>query len=256
MRRLASLLLLAAACNGTESSQLDFPAGELQDFILRFNRGSITVRNPEEGEKADVCVVKVKESGGAETLGAAARFNVNATKKRLRLGQRRNEAELRLDVEVVLPAGTHLDLVLREGPIRVRGKFGRVSATTSAGDVAADLAQCAAATIKAAEGDVDLVLGSARIEGDATCETLAGNASLRIAPGFRGPVQLYSGSAEIDLGEAPVVEFLVDPDKKSARAFAGTPMTKEEVEKARKENRWPAGLWAKTQRGRASFRVG
>lgn len=255
MRRLASLLLLAAACNGTQSSELSFPAGELEDFILRFERGSVTVRHPATGENADACLVKVKESGGEKALGAEARFNVAATNKRVRLAQRRNEKGLRLDVEVVVPEGANLDLVLRDGAITIRGGYGSVAATTTKGDVTADLAQCDSAAIKSAEGDVTLDLHSPRVKGDVTCETLAGDARLKIAPGFRGPVQLYSGSAEIDLGSAPAVRFLVDPEKKSARAFAGTPMSKEELEQARKENRWPPGLWAKTQNGRAVFRV-
>ncbi|MHC4847191.1 MAG: DUF4097 family beta strand repeat-containing protein [Planctomycetota bacterium] len=255
MRRLVCLLLFAAACSGSESSELSFPAGELEDFILRFQRGSITVRHPTGNEDPKTCLVKVEESGGAETLTAEARFNAAVTKRRVRLRQRRNEPKLSLKVEVVVPKGVHLDLVLREGSISIDGSFGRVAATTTTGAITANLASCEAATVKASSGDVELSLGKSTIKGNVTCETLSGDCTVTIPAGLRGPINLYSETAQIDLGKQPKVAFLLDPERKSARAFAGTKMSPEELAQAKKENRWPPGIWGKTQSGKVTFRV-
>ncbi|MHC4938192.1 MAG: DUF4097 family beta strand repeat-containing protein [Planctomycetota bacterium] len=255
MRRLLPLLLLATACNGAESSELSFPAAELEDFILRFNRGSITVRHPTAKEKADVCLVKVKESGGEKTLAAKDRFNVAITTKRIRMRQRRNEPKLNLEIEVVLPQGVHLDLVLREGSIAVAGAFGRIAATTTSGSVTATLESCEGAALKSSTGDVAFSLAKPVIKDDVTCETLDGDCAVTLPAGYRGPINLYSGTSSIDLGETPADAFLLDAEKKSARAFAGTKMGEEELAKAKKENRWPPGVWGKTQKGKVTFRV-
>jgi len=254
MRR-ALVLLLLAACNGEHESEMRFPAGGLEEFVLRFQRGSIAVRHPKDGEDAGTCVVKVVERGGAEALGAEKRFSATATDKRIVIDQRRNEEGLRLDVEVVVPRGVDIDLVLREGPVTVEGAYGRVAATTTTGDVAAALESCAGAKVKAAEGDVSITLRKPGIESGVTCETLAGDAALTVPAGFRGPVQVYSGSARLDLGKDPAIEFFVDPAKQSARGFAGTPLTGDEKRRMREEGWQPPAVWARTQDGVAAFRV-
>ena len=256
MRRLVWLLVLAAACNGTQNSELTFPAGKLEDFILHINRGSIRVRHATGDEKADVCLIKLTESGGEKTLGAAKRLSPATTERRIRLRQRRNERDLRLDIEVVVPKGVNLDLVVREGSIRLAGTYGRVAVVTTTGGVVAQLERCAALTVKALDGDLSVAVKSGRLEGDLRCETTRGDCSLTIGPDYRGPIQLFSGSAKIDLGDAPAATFRLGAEKKSARAFAGTPMSAEERVQAEKENRWPPGIWVKTQDGAVTFRVG
>jgi len=254
MRRLLPLILLASACGGAETSELTFPAGELTEFILRLNHGAVIVRNPRGDEKPDLCVVRVTESGGAEVLGAKERFNVSVTKARLRMRQRRNEADLRLELLVILPKGVNVDVVLNDGGVRLEGSFGLASVTCKQGDVIADPLRIAGGSLKTLNGKVRLVLTESKLESDLTCETIEGEIFLQIPLAFRGPVHLYSANSKLDYGDKPKMQLTIDPDRKNARGFAGKQMTTEELEAAHKSGRWPPGIWGKSGKGKVAFR--
>ena len=255
MQRLPVLFLLLAACSGEETSELTYPAAKLKDFILRINHGAVVVRHPRGEEKKDVCRLILKESGGEKVLGAKARFNPQVTDERIRLRQRRNEPGLRLDIEVVVPEGIDIDIVVREGGIRLEGNFGAAKANCTNGDIHVDAGNLKSGTFKTNAGSVTLELKKPKIEGDVVCESVEGNVSLRLPAGYRGPIRLLSASSEFDFGASPPVAFLLDSDKQSARAFAGTPMSSEARVKAEKTNKWPPGAWAKTSKGKITFRI-
>ncbi len=255
MQRLPALFLLLAACTGEETSELTYPAGKLQDFILRINHGAVVVRHPRGEEKRDVCRLVLKESGGEKVLGAEARFNPQITDERIRLRQRRNEPGLRLDIEVVVPEGIDIDIVVREGGIRLEGSFGTAKATCTSGDIYVDAANLKGGAFKTNAGSVTLELAKPKIERDVQCESIDGNVSLRLPAGYRGPIRLLSGTSEFDFGPNPPVAFLLDSDKRSARAFAGTPMSSEARVEAVKTNKWPPGVWGKTTKGKITFRI-
>ncbi|MEM8884710.1 MAG: hypothetical protein AAGD14_11620 [Planctomycetota bacterium] len=255
MHRLACVaLVLVTGCTEAATSELTFPAAQVEDVILHFNHGSITVRHARDGEKNDVCILRVTESG-TEALGAEKRFAPNVSEKRIRLRQRRNEEKLKLDVELVVPAGVDLDLVLREGPIKVDGTYGRVGVTTTKGDVTANFARCEGATLKSLEGKVHLTLESGRLTHDVVCESTRGDVSLNVPTGFRGPVQLFSGAAKLKLPERPTFQLLVDAGRKSARGFAGSPLDEEEKRKGMSENKWPASIFGKSPQGTVELRT-
>ena len=100
-----------------------------------------------------------------------------------------------------------------------------------------------------------LELAKPKLERDVQCESIDGNVSLRLPAGYRGPIRLLSGTSEFDFGPNPLVAFLLDSDKRSARAFAGTPMSSEARVEAAKTNKWPPGVWGKTAKGKITFRI-
>jgi len=255
MHRLPVLFLLVAACSGEEVSELTYPAGKLKEFILRVNHGAIVVRHPRGDEKKNVCRVIMAESGGEEVLGAKDRLNPQVTEERIRLRQRRNEPGLRLDIEVVVPEGIGVDIVVREGGIRLEGSFGAASATCTTGDVHIDAQHLDRGAFKTRIGSVKLELAKPNILRDVVCETVEGDVFVRIPAGYRGPITLRSRTGALDFGQNPPVAFLLDADKQSARAFAGTPMSADERVEAEKTNKWPAGIWGKTGKGKVTFRV-
>jgi len=244
----------AGGCTGAETSELTFPAGQLTEFILRINHGAVVVRNPVKGEKPDACVVRVTESGGAETLGAKERFNASVTGARIRLRQRRNEKHLRLDLVVIVPKGVNVDVVVNEGGIRLEGTFGLTRATCKNGDVIADPLQTAGGALKTLNGDVRIVLTGPKIEADLKCETVTGDVSLSIPLAFRGPINLRSGSARIDYGDKPKMLLKLSADRRSARGFAGNRMSEAELDAANESGRWPPGIWGNAGKGRVVFR--
>jgi hypothetical protein len=257
MRRLLLVLLLpVSACAGEKPSEMSFPAAELKDFILRINHGPVIVRNHRKGEKSDVCVLRLKESGGKEVLGADKRFNASVTKKRVRLQQRRNEPGLRLEIELVVPKGIDLDVNVREGGIRLEGEFGMVKATCTDGDVVADPVRVAGGTLKTFTGAAKLVLGKGALRADLSCETMEGEATVRLADDFRGPIHLLSGVGKIDYGKNPKVRLRIDAEKKHALGFAGRRMTAEEQTAAAQGGKTPPGVWGKSQKGKVVFRMG
>jgi hypothetical protein len=255
MRRIMPILLLAIACNDTHESRLSFPVKSINEVILHANTGSIHVRHPAKGEDAKVLLLLVKESGGKSSLGAKKRIQVTQTKKRIRMRPRRNEEGLRLDLELVVPKGLTIDIVLRDGDVRIEGEFATVAATVTNGNINATLNACDGAVVRSRVGDVTVKLLKPKLKRDVRCETLTGNASLEIPSGFRGPINLESASAKLDLGDAPKVALLVDASRTSARGFAGTPMTSDERVEAEKTRRWPPGVRAKSQTGTVLFRV-
>ena len=254
MRRLLPVILLASACGGTETSEMTFPAGELKEFILRVDHGAVVVRNPQGDEKRDTCVVRVTESGTPKALGAKERFNASVTKERLRLRQRRREEKLRLELLVIVPKGVNIDIVVRDGGVRLEGEYGLATVTCTAGDVVADPLKAVGGTLKTREGNVMVVLESEQLESNLACETIEGAVSLHIPIGLHGPVHLFSGSAEIDYGKEPRMLLKLDPDRKNARGIAGRLMTQDEIEVANRTGRWPPGVWAKTGKGKVVFR--
>jgi len=251
MRRLlVPLGLLLGSCNADETSEITFPAGQLTEFILRLNHGAVIVRNPIGDEKPDLCVVRVKESGVSKPLGAKERFNANVTKERVRLRHRRNEPGLRLDTLVIVPKDVNIDIVINEGGIRAEGTFGLMSLTCKDGDVIADPVRTAGGALKTLRGNVTLVLENPKIESNLTCETLEGDASLRIPLAYLGPIILESASAQLDFGKDPKMLFLLNPDKTSARRL----MSPEQREKAKLSGRTSAGIWGKTSKGKVVLR--
>ena len=233
---------------------MTFAGGELKEFILRITHGSVVVRNPQGDEKPDLCVVRVTETGTSKPLGAKERFNVSATKERLRLRHRRNEPKLRLEVLVIVPKGVNVDVGVRDGGIRLEGKFGLATATCTSGDVIADPLWAVGGSLKTLEGKVKVVLKESTLESNLSCETIEGEVALHIPLALRGPVHLYSGSSEIDYGEEPKMVLRLDPERKNARGVAGPLMTQDQVEVAKRSGRWPPGVWAKSGKGKVIFR--
>lgn len=255
MRRILPLLVLAIACNDTLDSKLSYPAESLREVILRVNIGSVRVRHHAAGEDAKKLLLLMKESGGAEALGADKRLQVTQTEGRIRFRPRRNEKDLRLDIVLVVPKGITVDLVLRDGNVHIEGEFATLSAIVTNGNIMAVVGACDGAVLKSLVGDVSMRLLKPKLLRDVTCETLTGSVSLEIPLGFRGPINLESAAAKLDFGESPKVGLLVDASRTSARGFAGTPMTQEELVEANKSQRWPPGVRAKAQTGTVSFRV-
>ena len=254
MRRVLPLIaLLIASCSETKESELRIPADKLKEFILHANVGSISVRNAKVGSTE--CVLKLKESGGKSALGAEKRFQVSRTDERVRLNTRQGEEGLRLDIELTVPNGITIEAVLRTGDIDIDGSFAVVAATTTTGNIKAKLAACAGASVKSRTGNVSLTVAERKPKSDVRAETITGDVSLTIAGGFRGPVQLNSGSAKFDFGEEMKMSLLVGPDRKSARGFAGTPMGEDELAKAHKTGVWPPGVWGVTKTGTVTFRI-
>lgn len=254
MRR--ALLLIAtflASCAETHESELRLSADKLKEFILHANAGSISVRNAPVGTSE--CILKLKESGGEEGLGAEKRFQVSRTDARIRLNTRQGEEGLRLDVELLVPKGITIEAVLRTGDITLDGSFATVAATTTTGNVSAKLSACEGVSLKSRTGNVKLETDERAPKKDIRCETITGDVWVGIAGGFRGPIQLNSGSAKFDFGKELKVSLLVDPDRKSARGFAGTPMTPDELAEAHKTGVWPPGVWGVTKTGTVAFRV-
>ncbi len=255
MRRFLPILLLSIACNDTLDSKLTFSGGSIQEVVLHANFGSIHVRHAAKGEDAASVLLLMKESGGAETLGAEKRLQVTQTNRRLRIQQRRNENGLRLDMELVVPKGVTVDIVLRDGNVRIEGEFTTVAVVVTNGNIEANLGTSGGVKLQARVGDVSLQLRKSTPTRGIICETLSGNVSIELPPSFRGPINLSSAAKKLDFGNAPKVAFMVDADRTSARGLAGTPMSADERVAAEKFKRWPPGVRGKTQTGTMKFRV-
>ena len=239
MHRLLPLLLLAVACSEPAGSEVAIEVASDGSVALRAARGDVVVRN---GDQARLVVRGTPENIDVETRDGTVVLRSTA------------EGESQ-EFELFVPAGVSVDIVLRDGAVSVEGAFGAVTATVTSGSIDAGLDACRGADLRNRAGDVTLRLRERKPEADVRAETIDGNASVEIPGGFRGPVQMRSDSAQLDFGADPKVGLLVAADRKSARGFAGTPMSEEERTEAAKTNRWPAGVWVTTKKGVARFRV-
>lgn len=99
---------------------------------------------------------------------------------------------LRVDADVHCPPDAHLGLDTKYGDIDVRGRSGRTTARTGAGDIVAE--DCASAVMSTGAGDIRLP----RV-GSATLNSGAGDVS--VEEGF-GRLEIRTGTGDVHVGSA------------------------------------------------------
>jgi len=137
-----------------------------------------------------------------------------------------------IEVTIELPEGSAADLATGSGDIGVRGRMGRISATTGSGDVR--IAACEGAGVRTGSGDITIEASTEAVEaksgsgdvrigkvgGDVRVGTGNGDAGIARAEGL---ASLTTASGDIEVGEvgAGVEAFTASGDVQVARAGGG-----------------------------------
>ncbi|MCM0620341.1 DUF4097 family beta strand repeat-containing protein [Nocardioides bruguierae] len=164
--------------------ELDTP-GPL-DLLVELGRGSLTVTLVEAG--GTTLDVRGKD---------AERVTVEVDGDRLRVASPRGglfSSDPRLDVDLVVPAGSRLDLRTGSADVRVSGRYGDAVVRTGSGDVDLD----------EASADTTLTTGS----GDTHARLVTGATDVRTGSGqvdlehLAAPATISTGSGDVRVGEA------------------------------------------------------
>jgi DUF4097 and DUF4098 domain-containing protein YvlB len=137
-----------------------------------------------------------------------------------------------VEIRVICPAGSELELNGASTDFKARGRYGRVSARTASGDLRIGEVT-GKLEIKTASGDVDLerleaesaalvtVSGDVEVgyvEGDLTLRTVSGDVKLGVV---RGPVGLSTTSGDVDLRSLEAGELRMQSVSGDARVGIG-----------------------------------
>lgn len=199
---------------------------------VRVAGGELSIRTAENGD------ARVSLSGPERLLDAT---RVSLTGQTLSIRQEKEKSLLALlgggdlrglidgslQIDVVVPTGSSLDLTTASANAQLTGRFGRVTAksasgaVTVAGEVNDDI------TVRNVSGDVDIAharanvryqsvsgaLSVARADGSVTAASVSGDVALGALSA--GTVQIQSVSGDIELGVARGSELEVDANSSS-----------------------------------------
>lgn len=171
-----------------------FSVGESPYLDLSNFAGTVRIR---AGEDNTIRIVATKKAPGSSALD---RINVNMDQEgdrvTVKTTKRNNLSNASVDLDIVAPRGTELQLVTGAGTVDVRDITGRINAQTGAGTI----------TVAGAAGPVQLRTGAGSIQyqgtplGHCSFDNGAGDIRLRLPADPDVRVDLSTGLGSIDLG--------------------------------------------------------
>ena len=215
IRRLLSTALVVAIATPALSQHPDFswqktlPAGN-EVSISNIN-GDVTVK-PSTSGKVEVTGIKRGSSRYFDEIKAEARETSNGVvicvlqadddshcgDERGRHWGNHDWHDVRMDLEVAVPANLRVSASTVSGDVSVDGAHGDVDANTVSGDLRLDRLHASSVHANSVSGDIDVGVDELTGRGDLYFHTVSGDVTLAVPRGFDADLSMSTVSGDMD----------------------------------------------------------